>query len=358
MKTQVTKTFLPSRHEFDRLLDRVWESHQLTNLGSLHDELEFKLRSFLNTPHLLLCTNGTTALQLAIRASQCQGEIITTPFSYVATTNAILWEGCTPVFVDIDEETLCIDPTKIESAISERTSAILSVHVYGNSCEVDRIESIAQKHKLAQIYDAAHSFGSTINGRSLATFGDCSTLSFHATKLFHTAEGGAVITPHETLNETLFNLRIFGHRAENYFGLGINAKLSELHAAMGLAVLPYIPSHLDHRKLIHQSYDNILFPNQNMRKPRLHPELSYNHAYYPLVFDNEMITENVVEHLGKHDIFPRRYFRPALNDLPHFQGQSCPIAESIVDRVLCLPLHSTMETRQAEIIAKLVRQIV
>ncbi len=237
----VTRTFLPPRAEYDAWLDKAYASHVLTNNGPIHRELEETLRARFDVPHLRLMANGTLAIQLAIRALGVTGKVITTPFSYVATTSAILWEGCEPVFVDIDPHTCCIDPTLIEAAITPDTTAILATHVYGIPCDVEAIDAIAKRHGLKVIYDAAHAFDVQYKGRSILAYGDASTLSFHATKLFHTVEGGAVVLHQEQHDKDLRLLRSFGHIGDEHFSLGMNAKMSEVHAAMGMAVLPHVP---------------------------------------------------------------------------------------------------------------------
>jgi Predicted pyridoxal phosphate-dependent enzyme apparently involved in regulation of cell wall biogenesis len=253
----VTRTFLPPREEYDRWLDKVYASHQLTNNGPIHQELEETLRQRFQVPHLRLMANGTLALQLAIRALGVKGKVITTPFSYVATTSAILWEGCEPVFVDIDPKTCCIDPNLIEAAITPDTTAILATHVYGIPCDVEAIDTIAKKHGLKVIYDAAHAFDVKYKGRSILQWGDASTLSFHATKLFHTVEGGAVIVHDEAADARLKLLRSFGHIGDEHFTLGMNAKMSEVHAAMGMAMLPHVTSIILDRRKISAAYNDL-----------------------------------------------------------------------------------------------------
>ena len=237
----VIRPFLPPIEEYYHYIERVWSSVQLTNMGPLSRELEDKLREYLNVEYLLYVTNGTIALQMAIKALELHGEIITTPFSFVATSSTIVWEGCKPVFVDIDPETLDIDPTKIEAAITPNTRAVMATHVYGNPCDIEAIDAIARKYNLKVIYDAAHAFGVEVAGTSVFNFGDISTLSLHATKLFHTGEGGLVVTRDPRLFERLKYIRNFGFQGQESFAyLGINGKNSELHAAMGLANLKYV----------------------------------------------------------------------------------------------------------------------
>jgi dTDP-4-amino-4,6-dideoxygalactose transaminase len=337
----VTRTFMPPLEDYVEQLQRIWSSGQLTNNGEAAISLNSAVSSYLGVQNLELMANGTLALQLAIRALELEGEIITTPFSYVATTNAILWEGCQPVFVDIDQNSLCIDPDLIEGAITKNTCGILATHVYGYPCAVEKIEAIARKHGLKVIYDAAHAFGAKLHGRSLATFGDCSTLSFHATKLFHSAEGGAVVAADAEIAKKLFLLSRFGHLGEdNYLSLGINAKMSELHAAMGLVMLPRVDEIIAERQKCSQWYDHYL-QDCKLSRPKPSEGLQYNYAYYPVIFRSPQHMNKARTMLLENGISPRRYFHPALNTLPFLnqtQRYSCPIAESMAERVLSLPL--------------------
>lgn len=347
----VTQTFLPPLEEYTAYLERIWETKWLTNRGELVRELEQKLIEFLEIDNLLLVNNGTIALQIAIKTLGLTGEIITTPFSYVATVSSIVWEGCTPVFVDIDPEYLTIDETKIEEAITENTSAILATHVYGNPCNVQAINEIAKRFYLKVIYDAAHCFGVTYNGESILNWGDVSTLSFHATKLFHTGEGGAVVARDEELAHKIFYHHNFGHHGqEEFWGLGINGKLSEINAAMGLAVLPYICEAITRRRLICEIYD-YSFRGINANCLKLREGTVWNFTYYPLFFPTETQMLRVKTELNNRGIFPRRYFYPALNSLPYVSNVTMPVAESISERVLCLPVSADLKTEEAEQIA-------
>ena len=336
----VTKTYLPPFEEYTSILKRAWEKAWLTNNGELLLELEQKLRTYLEVPHFLFCSNGTIVIQMALKALEISKEVITTPFSYVATTNAILWEGCKPVFVDIREDTLCIDETKIEAAITKDTQAILATHVYGFPCNIEAIERIAAEHNLKVIYDAAHAFGCKYKGKSLLDFGDVSTCSFHATKIFHTVEGGAVITRDKDLHDQLYKLRSFGHIGDDYFGEGINAKNSELHAAMGLAVFPYLSDIINQRKLITEEYDALL-PTFLSKPNSSETSFERNFAYYPVVFESESQLIKTMQALQKSGINARRYFYPSLHNLPQtkFTKSHCPVAESFSKRVLCLPIY-------------------
>jgi dTDP-4-amino-4,6-dideoxygalactose transaminase len=236
----VTKTYLPDFDQYVSYLKKIWDNGLLTNNGPLAQELERGLKEYLGVEYLSFCGNGTIVLQMALKLLDEPGEIITTPFSYVATTNVILWENCKPVFVDIDPHSYCINPQLIEAAITEHTRAIMATHVYGNACDVEAIEAIAKKHNLIVIYDGAHAFGATYNGRSLLSYGDFSTCSFHATKLFHTVEGGAIVTNNAKWDEKLHLMRAFGHRGDDYFFVGINGKNSEMYVVMGFCNLSFV----------------------------------------------------------------------------------------------------------------------
>jgi dTDP-4-amino-4,6-dideoxygalactose transaminase len=345
----VTKTFLPPIEEYTKMLSRAWEKAWITNNGELVQELEEKLRSRLRVKNLLFCNNGTTVIQLAIKVLNLTSEIITTPFSYVATTTAILWENCTPIFVDISENDFCIDTTKIEEAITERTQAILATHVYGIPCDVRAIEIIAKKHNLKVIYDGAHAFGTEIDGRSILDFGDLSTCSFHATKIFHTGEGGCIVTSNDDLAQKLVLYSHFGHRGDDYFSLGINGKNSEMHAAMGLCNLKYIDSILERRKEQWIYYQE-LFGGSELEILKPKADIKYNYAYFPLVFSSEKCLLLALERLRSKDVIPRRYFYPALNTLTYVQYQSCPVAEDIARRVICLPLYYELKKEEQNLI--------
>ncbi|MEW4925281.1 DegT/DnrJ/EryC1/StrS family aminotransferase [Algibacter sp. 2305UL17-15] len=336
---KVTKTFLPPQEEYQAILKKAWDANWITNRGPLIQELEGKLKSYLSVPNIIATTNGTLPLQIAIKALNLKGEIITTPFSYVATTSSIKWEGCTPVFVDIHPEYLTIDETKIEAAITSKTSAILATHVFGNPCNVEKIEAIANKHDLKVIYDAAHCFGVSYKGRSVFNFGDVSTCSFHATKLFHTGEGGALFTKSDTLNDKLFYHHNFGHDGPEAFqGIGINAKMSELQGAMGLAVLPYMEDILNKRKIICDNYTTA-FKNSSLQLLKIRKHTDWNYSYYPAIFQDEKQLLKVQEALMKKQINTRRYFYPSLNNIIYVKKDEKVISDHISKRILCLPLY-------------------
>jgi dTDP-4-amino-4,6-dideoxygalactose transaminase len=306
----VTKTYLPPIEEYITYLRGIWESNQLTNNGPLAQQLEEDLKSYLNVEHLFFVSNGTVALQIAIKALQKQGEIITTPYSYVATTSSIIWENCKPVFVDIDPDTLCINPDLIENAITPQTIAILPTHVYGFPCPVGKLENIAQKYGIKVIYDAAHTFGVNFKDIPLASYGDISILSFHATKIFHTVEGGAIITNDDALAHRISYMRNFGHKGqEDYWGLGINGKNTEFHAAMGLCIFPKISDIISARKKLSRVYHEHL-KDSALRIPHPIPGTSYNFAYFPVIFPSEDVLLDTIKALQDHGVFPRRYFYP------------------------------------------------
>ena len=354
----VTKPFLPPQQVFESYLDGIWKRQWLTNMGPLASDLELRLKDFLKLNHLLFVTNGTVALQMAIKALGLKGEIITTPFSFVATTSSIVWENCTPVFVDIDEKSLNIDADKVEAAITEKTSGILATHVYGNPCDVLRIEEIAKKHNLKVIYDAAHAFGVEINGKSVFEFGDISTCSLHATKLYHSVEGGLIITKDPELLKKLAYIRNFGFDGpENFAELGLNGKNSEFHAAMGLANLKYIDAIHHKRKEITQRYDEKL-QTLNARRPIWHKDSENNFAYYPVIFDSEELMHKCIDQLKAHEIFTRRYFYPSLaTSLPYVPNKELPVTDSISARVLCLPLYFDLTLEEVDMICRHILRI-
>lgn len=358
----VTKTFFPPLEDYSNQLKRIWKNQWLTNRGELVIELENNLKTYLNVSNIFLMNNGTIPIQIALKVLGEKGEIITTPFSYVATSSAILWENCTPVFVDIHPEYLTIDEAKIEAAITSKTTCILATHVYGNPCNIEIIDKIAKKHKIRVIYDAAHAFGVTYKGESLFNFGDVSTCSFHATKLFHTGEGGAVFCQNEDIRHKLFYSHNFGHNGPiDFFGLGINGKISELQAAMGLAVLPYIDEIISSRKNVVEYYlKHLNF--SNLINIKIRENTNWNYCYYPVIFESEQVVIEVIDALNKEQIFPRRYFYPSLNTIPFIKenniNSEMPISEDIAPRILCLPLYKEIEEQVLSKICKIINSIV
>ena len=350
----VTQTFFPLLDEYQKQLERVWKNKWLTNRGELLQELEEKLKNYLSVSNIIIMNNGTIPIQIALKLLGNGGEIITTPFSYVATTAAIVWENCTPIFVDIHPKYLTIDETKIEAAITDKTTCILATHVFGNPCNIEAIESIAKKHNLKVIYDAAHCFGVRYNGKSIFEYGDVSTCSFHATKLFHTGEGGAIFCQDEQLRKKIYYSHSFGHNGPlDFYGLGINGKISELQAAMGLAVLPYMPEILNGRENVVNYYVNNL--NFNVISPlKIRENTFWNFSYYPIIFESEEQMLEVQKALNLQSIFPRRYFYPSLSSLNYVSEQSTPITDDIAKRILCLPLYPTLNLDELELITNII----
>ena len=354
----ITKPFLPPKEEYERYLTGIWQRQWLTNMGPLASDLELKLKRYLGLKHLLFVTNGTIALQMAIKALELRGEIITTPFSFVATSSSIVWEGCKPVFVDIDPLSLNIDASKIEAAITKDTSAILATHVYGNPCDVVAIDKVAKKHKLKIIYDGAHAFGVRINERSIFEYGDISTCSLHATKLYHSVEGGLVATNSPELLKKLAYIRNFGFDGpESFAALGINGKNSEYHAAMGLTNLEYIQAIHEQRRVLTERYD-VNLKELNAFKPQWHTKSTLNYSYYAVVFESEELLLKVKTTLDSNEIFTRRYFYPSLSEtLPYVEKQRLDITESISKKVLCLPLYYDLTLEEVDLICRIILRV-
>jgi dTDP-4-amino-4,6-dideoxygalactose transaminase len=350
----VTKPYLPQLDEYTKYLKGIWEREWITNNGPLVQELELKLKTYLGVKHLFFTNNGTIAIQIAIKALGLNGKIITTPFSYVATTNCILWEGCTPIFADVSENDFNIDCAKVEQKIDHNTSAILATHVYGNPCNVFELEALAKKHNLKLIYDGAHAFGASLNGKQVLSFGDVSTCSFHATKLFHTGEGGCIITNDDEIAKKIHLYRQFGHIGDEYFSIGINGKSSELHAAMGLSILPHLENIIKNRKLTCERYDEAI-SKLKLQKPKAMSGTESNYAYYPVVFKDEATMLKTKEYLASCNIFTRRYFYPSLNTLTFASGEKCSISEDIASRVLALPLYFDLSVNDVQLITNAIK---
>lgn len=344
-KTFVTKPYLPPREEYLDYVNQIFDSGILTNHGPMVSALEDKLGCFLEAEYFHYVTNGTIALQLALKALDVEdGEVITTPFSYVATTASILWERCKPVFVDIKPDNFTIDPAKIEEAITSKTKAIMAVHVFGYVCDIEAIQAIANKYNLKVIYDGAHAFGVRYKGKPITAYGDVSTLSFHATKLFHTIEGGACVTKNRALSDKLNLIKCFGHDNDDHTVPGTNAKQDEFNAAMGLAILPHLAEIIAERRRMTAYYNQLL--EGKIYQPAIGDDVTYNYAYYPVVFETEQALLKAIQGLKSMNIFPRRYFYPSLNQLPYVKTKySCPISESISLRVVCLPLFVGLEDK-------------
>jgi dTDP-4-amino-4,6-dideoxygalactose transaminase len=334
----VTKVHLPPLEEYVKHLEGIWARGHLTNNGPLVIELERGLREYLGVPYVFLVSNGMLALHIAFKALQLKGKVVTTPFSYVATTASLAWEGLQPIFADLDER-LCIGATAIESVWSEDVCAILATHVYGNACDVESIEALAKRKKVPVIYDAAHSFGARYQGRSLVSHGDIATLSFHATKLFHTGEGGAVITHDPALAKRIEYLRNFGHASPE----------------MGLCILPKVDQLIAARKALVEKYDSEL-KGMGLTQPMYPTGLERNYAYYPVLFKSEADLLTVRSVLNTENIYPRRYFYPSLSSLNYVLPQATPICDDIARRVLCLPLWPELDPMQVTRISALIRR--
>lgn len=355
----VTKPFLPPKTTYDQYIQRTWDNNWLTNNGPLLRELEDKVKSYLDASSMIFVSNGTIAIQIAIKALGITGDIITTPFSYVATTSAPAWENCRLVFADIDPYSYNIDPAKVEAAITKDTQAILATHVFGNPIEVEAIEQIAKKHKLKVIYDAAHCFGVNYDGTSIFDFGDISTLSTHATKIFHTVEGGFMTSVDPEVVRQINLMKNFGHDGVDRFSaIGINGKNSEFHSAMGLANLHHIDEILATRKSQYERYRSALSGRNDIQLQSIHPKADYNYSYFPVVFNNEETLLKVQEDLKAHDIVPRRYFFPSLNTLDYVDFEPAPVAEKISKTILCLPLYHALENTDIDRICDIVSEAV
>lgn len=351
----VTRSFMPPIEEYEKYLNEIWNTRYLTNEGPILQKLVNELKEYLKLKNINLVTNGTVALELAIKALNIQqGEIITTPFTFVATTSSILWENCKPVFVDIDPETLCINADKIEEKITKNTKAIMAVHVFGYPCDIEKIEKIANEHNLKVIYDGAHCFGSKYKGKSLLGYGDITTCSFHATKVFHTIEGGACFSKNKEINEKIQSLKMFGAENKEYKVVGTNAKMTEFNAAMGLANLKYMEDIINERKEICDLYDKLL--EGLINRPKVRANVTYNYIYYPIILKDEDTTIKIIKKLNENEIYPRRYFYPSLNTLDFINDKiSCPISEDISKRILCLPLYNGLEKTVVEKICEIIK---
>ena len=356
--TNVTKVYFPRREKLDKYLDRIYDSGWMTNNGQLLDELERRLKEFLGVEYLVLVTNGTLAMQVAYRILGVKNDVITTPFSFVATTNSLLWENLNPVFADIDPATFNLNPQLIEQAITPTTTAVLPVHVFGNGCEVDEMEAICRKNNLKLIYDAAHAFNITDGSRNLLTYGDASTLSFHATKIFHTIEGGAIIfhdEEHYQKAKLMINFGISGYDKVDL--LGINCKMNEFQAAMGLAVLDDFEQITIQRKEVWTRYLHAFSDNSRVTIQQLNKKFENNYSYFPVVLKNEPTLLQVKERLNREGINPRRYFYPSLNQLKYLDHQShCPESESLSQRILCLPLFPDLDEKIQDRIIRIVSE--
>jgi len=351
LRIPISKPFLPSREEYHRLVDQIWNNEWLTNNGNFLLKFEDRLREFLDWPYLSVVSSGTMALQLALRTLKETGDIITTPFSYVATTSAIVWEGFTPIFADIEEDFLGIDPKEVVKKITPNTKAILATHVYGNPGLIDELEVIAKQHGLTLIFDGAHSFGSNYLGKPLINYGDITTLSFHATKLFHSVSGGAVICKDRAIQSQIDRYRNFGHTDTNEFNeVGINGKMCEFHSAMGLLNLGAASEIISRRKSQWEFYKKEI-STTSVKTLELRDPNGFNASYFPIIFCDEDDLNQAINKAHKLGIELRRYFYPSLNLLNYVNPTSCPISERISKRICCLPLyHEMTQSDQLEVL--------
>ena len=352
----VTKSYLPNIEKYKSYIDEIYKTAWLTNQGPLVQKLEKRLAQYLGVKNIVLVSNGTIALEIAYRALDLKGEVITTPFSFVATTSSLVTNRLTPIFVDIDEKTFNLSPKNIEEKITSKTSAILPVHVFGNACEVEEIEKIAKKSNLKVIYDAAHAFDVKYKDNSLLNYGDISTLSFHATKLFHTIEGGALIINDDELVQKVRYLINFGIKSPTEIPhLGTNAKMNEFEAAMGLCILDDIEDIKTNRKKVVENYkigleSLVTFQKQN-------EQANENYSYFPILFKNETQLLKVQNALNDNQIFPRRYFYPSLDTLEYIEPkQECKTSRDISKRILCLPIYAELEKGNQDKIIDIIRK--
>lgn len=355
----VTQPSLAPLSEYVELLEEVWDSGILTHNGPKVQRLEEEISKKFQLSNFSVVLNGTIALQMAIKALDLKGEIITTPFTWVATVSAIKWEGCKPVFCDINPNTLNIDEDKIESLITPDTVAIMPVHVFGTACNVSKIEEIAKKYNLKVIYDAAHAIGSSYKNKSLLSYGDISATSLHATKLFNTGEGGACIANNTELNEKLQRIRFFGHdKDKNIVEDGLNGKMTEIHASLGLVNLKYFDKVLDDRREKYLLYKELLSINKALKFQSIKMDET-NFSYFPVIFSSEEQLLNVEKELNEKNIFPRRYFYPSVNTYTEIVDyQAMPVSEDVSKRVMCLPLYYNLKQEEIHKIATLIKKII
>lgn len=356
----VTKPFSPPIEEYDEKLKGIWDRNYFTNNGPLVQELELKLKEYLNVSNFSFLTNGTISLQIALKSLPKKGKILTTPFSYIATSSSIVWEGYTPVFIDIDPSTFNVDPQLIEDSIDDSVVGMLFTHCFGVPCNLHKIDMLSTKYSIPVIYDAAHAFGVRVNDKSILNYGWMSSLSFHATKLFHTVEGGALICSDEEYVKSVELRRNFGHDGPEVFNeVGINGKNSEFHAAMGLCNLKYIDEILEKRKSQYLKYKKLLEGNDLIFQS-IEVDVQYNYAYFPVVFRSEAILKRIIKELNNKEVYPRRYFYPALNNLEIFSDfkKECPNAERIASSILCLPIYHDLKDSEIEMICKIIKDCI
>jgi dTDP-4-amino-4,6-dideoxygalactose transaminase len=363
----VTQPLLPPLEEFEVYLKDIWESKWLTNNGKYHQALEKALCDYLGVRYLSLFSNGTLALVIALQTLRITSEVITTPFSFVATSHALWWNNIKPVFVDIDPHTFNIDPDAIEAAITPQTTAILPVHVYGNPCNIKRIKEIADTYGLKVIYDACHTFGVTVKGIPVLNFGDLSVMSFHATKVFNTFEGGAIVCHDEPTKKRIDNLKNFGFENETTVVTpGINAKMNEVQAAMGLLQLKYIDEALEKRRIIAKKYRDNLKKIEGITVLQDFPDVKHCYSYFPILVDKEkygMTRDEVHEELKKYNIYGRRYFYPLISQFPIYKGLDSartgkmPVAEKIAEEVICLPIYADLQLDIIDYICQIISEV-
>ena len=355
--TYTTKIYLPDKEKFKAYIDGIYESGCLTNNGPLVQRLEKELEAYLGVKNLLCISNGTEALQLAYRLLEVEGEVITTPFTFVSTTSAIVVEGLTPIFVDIDVDAYNIDPKNIESAITDKTCAIAPCHVFGNACNIDEIDKIAKRHNLKVIYDASHAFDVKYKDKHILNYGDMSIISFHATKLFHTIEGAAIVIKDDTLYEKAKIVRNCGiDGPDSVVMLGVNARMNDVEAAMGLCMIEEEERIHKERKASHELYTHQLKDYVQLQKKNVDSTQSY--SYFPIVFRSEDEMKRVREALLKNDIVARQYFKPSLDTLPYLENQNVMVkSRDISSRILVLPMHSGVEPLVSEIIIETLKEV-
>lgn len=362
MRIFVTRSSMPSMEEYIEEIRSIWDSHWLTNMGEKHKALQAELQKYMGVPNVELLTNGHMALELSLQAMNLQGEVITTPFTFASTTHAIVRNGLEPVFCDIDPETYTMDVTQIERLITDRTCAILPVHVYGNICNIEEIERIAHKYGLKVLYDAAHTFGETYKGQGIGNFGDASCFSFHATKVFNTIEGGAVCYRDPDMGRRLYELKNFGiHGPEEVDAVGANAKMNEFCAAMGLCNLRHVDEEIAKRRAVVERYREHLEGVDGLRLNVQQPEVRSNYAYFPVVFDENLFgasRNEVMDALAQNGIGARKYFYPLTNTFECFHGKydvdATPVALHVAKRVLTLPLYADLSMEDVDRICKIV----
>ena len=358
----VTQATLPDFDEYVNELKDIWENHWLTNMGPKHKQFQKSLEQYFEAEHVELLTNGHMAIELALDAMDLKGEVITTPFTFASTTHAIVRNGLKPVFCDIDPETFVMDADKIESLITDQTCAILPVHVYGNICDVDKINKIAEKYNLKVLYDAAHAVGERYNNVCVGNYGDASCFSFHATKVFNSIEGGAVVFKDPALGNRIYELKNFGiHGPESVTAVGANAKMNEFCAAMGICNLRHVEENIRKRQRIVERYNSNLCAVDGIQLNKWQENVKYNYAYYPVVFHEDRFGEDrdtVFERLKRNHIFARKYFYPLISDfdcyINDYSSETTPIASSVSSRVLTLPLYPELELEEVDQICNVI----